>query len=331
MQTTDVVPEISRRHALHEQNASESLPADLVGAIKELKKQKNAVLLAHYYQEPHIQDIADYIGDSLGLAQTAAKTDAEIIVFAGVVFMAETAKILNPTRLVLLPDTEAGCSLADNCPADQFAKFLKDYADHVVVTYVNCSAEVKAMSDLLCTSANAVKIINSIPRDRPIVFAPDKHLGRYLMKQTGREMVLWEGSCVVHDTFDERGIVKLKARHPQARIIAHPECPEHILAHADFVGSTTALLNYAKSSPESEFIVVTESNIIHQMQKACADKTFYPAPTNEGCACSACPFMRLNTMEKLYRCLRDERPSVELNPEVIRRALVPLERMLALS
>lgn len=304
---------------------------ELVSAFLELKKKKNAVLLAHYYQEPNIQDIADYIGDSLGLAQTAAKTSADIIVFAGVVFMAETAKILNPTRQVLVPDMMAGCSLSDNCPPEKFAEFLKDYPGHSVVTYVNCSAEVKAMSDILCTSANAVKVINSIPKETPIVFAPDRHLGAYLIKQTGREMVLWDGACIVHDTFDEREIVRLKARHPQALIIAHPECPENVLLHADFIGSTTGLLNFVKSASASEFIVVTESGIIHQMQKACPEKTFYAPPGQNGCACSECPFMRLNTIEKLYRCLAEGRPEMILDPEIIRRALIPLERMLALS
>lgn len=314
---------------LSDQSGAKS--ADLISAFLELKKKKNAVLLAHYYQEPKIQDIADYIGDSLGLAQTAAKTSADIIVFAGVVFMAETAKILNPTRKVFVPDLMAGCSLSDNCPADSFADFLKNYPGHCVVTYVNCSAEVKAMSDILCTSANAVKVINSVPKETPIVFAPDKHLGAYLIKQTGREMVLWDGACIVHDTFDEREIVRLKARNPQSLVIAHPECPENVLLHADFVGSTTGLLNYVKNSPAGEFIVVTESGIIHQMKKACPEKTFHAPPGQQGCACSECPFMRLNTIEKLYRCLHDEQPEITLDAEIIRRALVPLERMLSIS
>ncbi len=312
-------------------SGSGGTPDNLVEAISELKRQKNAVILAHYYQESEIQDIADYIGDSLGLAQEAAKTDADIIVFAGVVFMAETAKILNPTRKVLLPDVEAGCSLADNCPADRFREFVEAHPDHTVITYVNCSAEVKALSDILCTSSNAVKIIESVPKDKPIIFAPDKHLGRYLIKETGRDLVLWDGSCIVHEQFDHKKIVRLKARHPEAKVIAHPECPEAILNEADHIGSTSSLLNYVKSSSDSSFIVVTESGIIHQMQKACPDKTFHPAPPDNGCSCNECPFMKLNTMEKLYRCLRDEAPEMDVAPEIIKRALVPLERMLELS
>ena len=307
------------------------IPDDLVAAINDLKQQKNAVILAHYYQESEIQDLADYIGDSLGLAQEAAKTDADIIVFAGVVFMAETAKILNPTRKVLLPDLDAGCSLADNCPSDKFSQFVQAHPDHTVITYVNCSAEVKALSDILCTSSNAVKIINSVPKDKPIIFAPDKHLGRYLIKETGRDLVLWDGSCIVHEQFDHKKIVRLKARHPEAEVIAHPECPESILNEADHIGSTSSLLNYVKKSDAKSFIVVTESGIIHQMEKACPEKTFHPAPPENGCSCNECPFMKLNTMEKLYRCLRDETPEMNVPAEIIERALIPLKRMLELS
>lgn len=308
-----------------------SLPHDLPAAIVELKRKKNAVILAHYYQESEIQDIADYIGDSLGLAQQAAKTEADIIVFAGVVFMAETAKIVNPSKKVLLPDLGAGCSLADGCPADEFAKFCAAHPNHKVVSYVNCSAEVKALSDILCTSSNAVKIIESFAKDQPLIFAPDQHLGRYLMKKTGRDLVLWDGSCIVHETFDHRQIVKLKARHPEAKVIAHPECPTIVLELADHIGSTSGLLDYVKKSAANEFIVVTESGIIHQMQKACPDKTFHPAPTDDGCACNECPFMKRNTMENLYLCLRDETPEMTLPEDLRRRALVPLERMLELS
>lgn len=304
---------------------------ELVINIKKLQRDKNAVILAHYYQEGDIQDIADYIGDSLGLAQEAAKTTADIIVFAGVAFMAETAKILNPEKLVLLPDLDAGCSLADNCPADAFEKFVRAHPDHTVVTYVNCSAEVKALSDILCTSSNAVKIIESIPKDTPILFAPDKHLGSYLIKKTGRDMLLWDGTCIVHVTFDEKKIVQLKVRHKNAKVIAHPECPETILRHADHIGSTSSLLEFAKNSPATEFIVVTESGIIHQMQKAAPNKTFIPAPTDDGCSCNECPFMKLNTLEKLFRCLRDETPEIVVPEEIRLKALVPLQRMLEIS
>ncbi len=299
--------------------------------IRSLCRKKKAVILAHYYQESEIQDLADYIGDSLGLSQQAAKTEADIIVFAGVVFMAETAKILNPTRKVIVPDLHAGCSLADNCPADKFKAFREQHPDHWCITYVNCSAEVKALSDILCTSANAEKIVRAVPEDKPILFAPDKHLGNYLIKKTGRKMVLWPGSCIVHETFDQKKLTQLQARHPNAKVIAHPECPEAILELAQYIGSTTSLLNYVKSSDATEFIVVTEQGIIHQMQKACPHKTFIPAEPEENCACNQCPFMRLNTLEKLYLCLRDETPEVTV-PEAIRqRALIPLERMLAIS
>lgn len=308
-----------------------NFPENLEEEILRLKKEKNAVLLAHYYQEGGIQDLADYVGDSLGLAQNGAKTDADIIVMAGVVFMAETAKILSPNKKVVIPDTEAGCSLADNCPADKFKEFIDQHPGHYVVSYVNCSAEVKALSDVLCTSSNAVKIINSIPEDQPIIFAPDRHLGAYLKKVTGRDLLLWQGSCIVHETFDAKKIVQLKARHPKALVLAHPECPESVLEYADHIGSTSSILNYAKTSSEQEFIVVTEAGIIHQMQKACPEKTFIPAPNSESCNCAECPFMRLNNLEKLYLCLLNEKPEIDVPEEIRKKALIPLELMLALS
>ena len=307
------------------------IPKNLPEAITKLRKEKNAVILAHYYQEGDIQDIADYVGDSLGLAQQAAQTEADIIVFAGVYFMAETAKILNPSKKVILPDEAAGCSLADNCPADKFSEFIAQHKDHCVISYVNCSAEVKALSDILCTSSNAERIINSVPENQGIIFAPDQHLGRYLIKKTGRDLILWEGSCIVHEIFDAKKISKLKARHPNAEVIAHPECPEVILQLADHIGSTSSLLNYASSSKSEEFIVVTESGIIHQMKLASPNKTFHPAPTDDGCACNECPYMRLNTMEKLYLCLKNETPEVVVEQNISRKALIPLERMLELS
>jgi quinolinate synthase len=308
-----------------------AIPQDLFGAIGELKRELNAVILAHYYQDPDIQDIADYLGDSLGLAQQAAQTDADVIVFAGVHFMAETAKILNPNKLVLLPDLDAGCSLADSCPPEAFADFKRQHPDHLVISYINCTADIKAMSDIICTSANAVKIVQQIPLDQPIIFAPDRNLGRYVMEQSGREMVLWEGSCMVHEIFSERKLVDLKMQHPGAEVIAHPECEAHILRHADFIGSTTALLKYCQTSPKQEFIVVTESGILHQMQKAAPGKTLIPAPPMTNCACNECPHMRLNTLEKLYLAMRDKTPEITL-PEATRlAALAPMQRMLAMS
>ncbi|MDD2943600.1 MAG: quinolinate synthase NadA [bacterium] len=314
-------------------NTTTNIPGerDLIAAFNTLKKEKNAVLLAHYYQDGEIQDMADFIGDSLALAQQAAKTDADIIVFSGVVFMGETAKIVSPGKKVLVPDMNAGCSLADNCPADEFSAFIAQHPGHTVVSYVNCSAEVKALSDILCTSTNAEKIIRSIPEDTPIIFGPDKHLGSYLAKKLGRPMVLWNGSCMVHELFDEKRIVKLQALHPEAEVIAHPECPEAILAHATHIGSTSSLLEYTKKSAAQEFIVVTESGIIHQMKKAHPEKTFYPAPSDETCGCSQCPYMRLNTIEKLYLCLRDETPEITLPEDLMVKALKPLARMLELS
>ncbi len=308
---------------------------DLESEIERLKKQRNAVLLAHYYQESEIQDVADFIGDSLQLAQAAAKTKADVICFAGVHFMAETAKILNPGRVVVLPDLEAGCSLASGCPADRFAAWIARHRAQspasVVVSYINCTAEVKALSDYIVTSSNAEKIVRSIPSDTTILFAPDKNLGRYLEKKTGRKMVLWQGSCVVHETFSVRKLLGLKERHPNALIIAHPECEESVLALADYVGSTTALLKYAVASPQKEFIVATESGILHQMSKAAPAKTFIAAPPEANCACNECPFMRKNTLEKVFLSLRDLQPRIEMAPELIERARKPIERMLALS
>jgi quinolinate synthase len=307
------------------------LPTDLFAAIAQLKRDLNAVILAHYYQDPDIQDIADYIGDSLGLSQQAATTDADVIVFAGVHFMAETAKILNPNKLVLLPDLAAGCSLADSCPPDAFAQFKAQYPDHLVISYINCTADIKAMSDIICTSSNAVKIVQQIPADQPIIFAPDRNLGRYVMEQTGRSMVLWQGSCMVHETFSERKMVQLKVEYPEAEAIAHPECEPAVLRHADFIGSTTALLNYCQRSPKRTFIVATEPGIIHQMQKAAPNKHFIPAPPMNNCACNECPHMRLNTLEKLYLCMQERSPEITL-PEATRlAALRPIQRMLDLS
>lgn len=311
-------------------NSSE-IPSDLFGAINELKKELNAVILAHYYQEADIQDIADYLGDSLGLSQQAANTNAEVIVFAGVHFMAETAKILNPDKLVLLPDLEAGCSLADSCPADDFRAFKAQHPDHIVISYINCSAEIKALSDIICTSSNAVKIVNQIPQDQPIIFAPDRNLGRYVSQQTGRDLVLWEGSCIVHETFSEKRIIELKVEHPAAEIIAHPECEPAILRHADFIGSTTALLNYALQSPSDRFIVATEPGIIHQMEKAAPQRQFIPAPGMNNCACNECPYMRLNTLEKLYLAMKNKTPEITLPEDIRIRALKPIQRMLEMS
>src|SRR5579872_482624 len=315
--------------------AATPLPYDLEDQIDRLKKERNAVLLAHYYQESEIQDVADFIGDSLQLAQAAAKTTADVICFAGVHFMAETAKILNPKRTVVLPDLEAGCSLASGCPADRFGAWIeKERARHgsgVVVSYINCSAEVKALSDYIVTSSNAEKIVRSVPDAEHILFAPDKNLGRYLEKKTGRQMSLWQGSCVVHETFSVRKLVGLKERHPSALVIAHPECEEAVLAMADFIGSTTALLKYAVGSPASEFIVVTEAGILHQMQKGAPGKTFIPAPPNANCSCNECPYMRKNTLEKVFLSLRDLTPRIEMEPALIERARLPIDRMLALS
>jgi quinolinate synthase len=314
--------------------AAASLPHNLEDEIDRLKKERNAVVLAHFYQESEIQDVADVIGDSLQLAQAAAKTNADVICFAGVHFMAETAKILNPARTVVLPDLEAGCSLASGCPADRFEAWIARHTTDekpVVVSYINCSAEVKALSDVIVTSSNAEAILRSIPEEKTILFAPDKNLGRYLEKKTGRKLVLWQGSCVVHETFSVRKLIGLKERHPRARVLAHPECEEPVLALADFIGSTTALLKHAVGSPESEFIVVTEPGILHAMRTKAPDKTFIPAPPEANCACNECPFMRKNTLEKVYLSLRDLTPRIEMSPELIERARRPIDRMLELS
>ncbi|MCL4145204.1 UNVERIFIED_CONTAM: hypothetical protein GTU68_030812 [Idotea baltica] len=288
--------------------------------------------MAHYYQEAEIQEIADYVGDSLGLAQQGKSAAADIIVLAGVVFMGETAKIVNPQTKVLVPDLKAGCSLADNCPADEFAAFKAKHPGHTVVTYVNCSVEVKALSDILCTSSNAVKVIESIPPETPIIFAPDKHLGNYLIKKTGRDMVLWDGACIVHELFDSKELVKMKARHPEAKLIAHPECPENVLDLADHVGSTSSLLNFSKNDDAKEFIVVTESGILHQMRKASPTKTFHAAANDDSsCNCAECPYMRLSTLEKIRNCLRDEAPEILVEEKLRKEALLPLTRMLELS
>lgn len=308
-----------------------AMPRDLFGAIADLKRELNAVVLAHYYQDPDIQDVADYLGDSLGLSQQAAQTNADVIVFAGVHFMAETAKILSPDKLVLLPDLEAGCSLADSCPPHEFAQFKAKHPDHLVVSYINCTADIKAMSDIICTSANAVKIVNQIPVDQPIIFAPDRNLGRYVIQQTGRDMVLWQGSCIVHETFSEKKIVQLKIQHPEALVIAHPECEEAVLRHADYIGSTTALLKYCQQSDRRSFIVVTEPGIIHQMQKAAPDKQFIPAPPLNNCACNECPHMRLNTLEKLYLAMKHKTPEITLPESTRIAALRPIQKMLSMS
>lgn len=307
------------------------LPTDLFAAIADLKQEINAVILAHYYQDSDLQDVADYIGDSLGLAQQAVNCQADVIVFLGVHFMAETAKILNPDKQVLLPDLNAGCSLADSCPPDAFAKFKAQYPDHLVISYINCSAAIKAMSDIICTSANAVKIVQQIPPDQPIIFAPDRNLGRYVMEQTGREMVLWQGTCMVHEIFSERKLIELKHRYPTAEIIAHPECEPNVLRHAQFIGSTTGLLKYVQKSDRHSFIVVTEPGVIHQMQKTAPDKQFIPAPPENNCACNLCPHMRLNTLEKLYLAMKHRRPEITMDEDLRQRALLPIQRMLLMS
>ncbi len=299
--------------------------------ILKLKKELNAVILAHYYQEGEIQDVADVIGDSLELARRAAATKADVIVFAGVHFMAETAKILNPHKSVLLPDLNAGCSLADGCPAPAFKAFRAAHPNHVSITYINCSAEVKAASDIICTSSNAEKIINQIPMDKPIFFAPDKNLGRYLVKKTGRDMLLWEGSCIVHEVFSLRKIIQLQVEHPDAELIAHPECEEPILARANFIGSTSKLLHRVQTSPSKKFIVATEAGILHQMQKLAPEKELIPAPPDENCACNECPHMKLNTMEKLYLCMKNRSPEITMDPGIMEKALLPIQRMLAMS
>jgi quinolinate synthase len=305
---------------------------DLLGEIERLKHERNAVILAHYYQKPEIQDLADFVGDSLDLSRKAAETDADVIAFCGVRFMAETAKILSPEKTVILPDMDAGCSLEDSCPPDQFAAFRAAHPDHIALTYINCSAAVKALSDIIVTSSSAGIILDHIPRDQKIIFGPDRHLGGYLARKTGRDMLLWPGICIVHQAFSETELLKLKAEYPEAPVAAHPECPPHIVDHADLVGSTKAILDFALSSPADTILVATEPHIIHQMQKAAPEKTFIGVPGGDGnCNCNMCPYMALNTLEKLYVALRDLEPRIELSADVLERARVPLERMLELA
>ncbi|MBP0904726.1 quinolinate synthase NadA [Mariniflexile gromovii] len=306
---------------------------DLVKEINRLKKEKNAVILAHYYQVAEIQDIADYVGDSLQLSQQAAETDADMIVFAGVHFMAETAKILSPDKIVVLPDLKAGCSLADSCPPEAFEKFTKAHPDHVVITYVNCSAEIKALSDIVCTSSNALKIVNSIPKETPIIFAPDKNLGKYVMSQTGRDMLLWDGSCIVHEAFSIDKLIELHKKYPDHKIIAHPESETHILDTAAYIGSTSGMINFVKNHPKEKFIVATEAGILHKMQQEMPNTELVPAPAKEDntCACSECHFMKMNTLQKLYDCMLNESPQIDVPEKIRKRALLPIERMLELS
>ena len=307
------------------------LTLDLFEEIEKLKKLNHAVILAHYYQDSDIQDIADYRGDSLGLAQQAERTEAKMIVFAGVHFMAETAKLLNPHKKVVLPDLRAGCSLADSCPPDEFRKFKDQHPNYVVISYINCTADIKAMSDIICTSSNAVQIVESVPADKEIIFAPDKNLGAYIQKKTGRKMLLWNGTCMVHEIFSLDKIRKLRAIHPDAKVIAHPECEDHVLKESDFIGSTTALLNFTKSDHNDSFIVVTEPGIIHQMQLASPHKTFIPAPPENSCACNECPHMKLNTLEKLYLCMKYGAPEIIIPDDLAAKAILPLKRMLEIS
>jgi quinolinate synthase len=304
---------------------------DIFQEIYELKRKKNAIILAHYYQEPDIQDIADYIGDSLGLAQQAAKTDADMIVFAGVHFMAETAKILNPGKKVLLPDLNAGCSLSDSCPPTLFKEFKEKNPDHIVISYINCSAGIKALSDIICTSSNARLIVESLPQDQKIIFAPDRNLGAYINNVTGRNMLLWNGACMVHEIFSFEKIVKLKVRHPDAKLIAHPECEDAVLRVADFIGSTTQLLDYSAKDSSTKFIVATETGILHQMKQNSPDKIFIPAPPDNACACNDCPHMKRNTLEKLYLCMKYEQPEIIMDEEIRLLAKKPIHRMLELS
>lgn len=303
----------------------------LVAAINRLRKERNAVILAHYYQEPAIQDIADFIGDSLELSRKAASTDADVIVFCGVHFMAETAKILSPEKTVVLPDLDAGCSLADDCPADEFARFRAEHPDHLVVSYINCTAAVKAQSDLICTSSNAVDLVNQLPADRQILFAPDQNLGRWVQRQSGRELTLWPGRCIVHETFSEEAVLRLKLENPQAEVIAHPECQENLLDLADFIGSTSKLLNYSQSSSSDTFIVLTEPGILHQMKQRVPDKTLIDVPGLDGCSCNACPYMRLNTLDKLRDCLETLSPQIAMDESLRSEAEAPIRRMLAMS
>lgn len=304
---------------------------ELAQEIEKLKKEKNAVLLAHYYQVPEIQDIADFIGDSLGLAQKAVEVDADIIAFAGVHFMAETAKILNPDKKVVLPDMNAGCSLAESCPPQDFKKFREKYPDHIVISYINCTAAIKTLSDVICTSSNAVKIVESFPKDQKIIFAPDKNLGGYVNRVTGRNMVLWDGTCEVHDILSTEAIINMKAEYPDARLIAHPECQAPVLELADYIGSTTAMLKYTKKDDAKKYIVATETGIIHQMKKESPEKEFLVVPTDETCSCNDCPYMKMNTMQKLYLCLKNEQPEIILPHDVIEKARKPIDKMLDIS
>lgn len=310
---------------------SNKIPVDLPGAIADLRERRKAIILAHYYQDDAIQDIADFIGDSLELSRKAAATDAEVIVFCGVHFMAETAKILSPEKTVLIPDLEAGCSLADACPADAFAAFRAEHPDHFVVSYINCSAAVKAQSDLICTSSNAVALVQQIPTDRPILFAPDQNLGRWVQRQSGRELTLWPGSCIVHETFSEEALLRLKLKHPKAEVLAHPECQQQLLDLADYIGSTSALLRRAVASDAPSFIVLTEPGILHQMRRQVPEKSFFEVPGADGCSCNACPYMRLNTLEKVWQCLNTLEPAIELDEQLRLRALAPIELMLEMS
>jgi len=304
----------------------------LVDEINRLRKEKNAVILSHYYVDAELQDIADFVGDSLQLAQEAARTDADMIVFVGVHFMAETAKIINPSKKVILPDLKAGCSLAESAPADKFAEFKKQYPDHKVISYINCTADLKTMTDVVCTSSNAVKIVESFPEDQPLIFAPDKNLGNYINSITGRNMVLWDGACMVHEQYSVEKIINLMDEYPDAEFIAHPECEKPVLLLAKHIGSTSSLLNYVQTSPARKFIVATESGILHQMKKACPDKIFIPAPSNDStCACNDCSYMKLNSLQKLYICMKHEQPEIHLPAEVIEKAKVPIERMLEIS
>ena len=309
-----------------------SYQLDIKTEILRLKRELNAIILAHYYQESEIQDIADFVGDSLELAKKAKSTSADVIVFAGVHFMAETAKILNPEKLVLLPDLEASCSLAEGCPPEDFKSFRQSHPNHIAVTYINCSADVKAMSDIICTSSSAEKIISQIPLDKPILFSPDRNLGKYLIKKTGRELLLWDGSCIVHETFSERKIIILKIKYPKAKLISHPECEEPILMHSDFIGSTSRLLKFVQEDSATQFIVATETGIIHQMKKAAPQKEYIPAPPeDDSCSCNECPYMKLNTLEKLYLCMKNKFPEISMEEETRKKAFLPIERMLAMS
>ncbi len=304
---------------------------DNVREIKKLRKEKDAIILAHYYQIPEIQDIADYVGDSLGLAQKAENTNAKLIIFAGVHFMAETAKIINPNIKVLLPDLEAGCSLAESCPPEKFKKFKEQYPDHLVISYINCTAAIKTMSDIICTSGNAVKIVESLPKNQKIIFAPDKNLGGYINNITGRKMVLWNGFCEVHDILSIEAIIKLKIKNPDAKLVAHPECKGQVLELADFIGSTNSMLNFTKTDKSEKYIIATESGILHQMQKNSPKKEFIIVPTDETCSCNDCPYMKLNTLEKLYLCLKNEEPEIKLSNEIIKQAKLPIFKMLNIS